>query len=87
MPLETPQVGYDSFSPFQIIVTRETEQGTLVGTMEVRFNADGYTPETVLNSFQALLDFMNTSEEFTVVQAQRTAFGYQPITPTPTPEP
>lgn len=82
MPLQNPEVGYDVFSPFQIVVTHETEQGNLVGTIEVKFNADGYTPETVLASFQELLDYVNESPTFTVVQAQRNAFGYQPISPT-----
>lgn len=82
MPLENPEVGYDAFSPFQIVVTRQTSEGLLNATMQVKFNADGYSPETVLATFQELLDFVNTSEDFNVVQAQRNAFGYQPITPT-----
>lgn len=82
MALGTPEVGYDAFSPFQIVVTHETEQGNLVGTIEVKFNADGYSPEVVIESFQELLDYMSGSSAFTVVQAQRNAFGYQPITPT-----
>lgn len=82
MPLENPEVGYDAFSPFQIVVTRQTSEGLLNATMQVKFNADGYSPETVLATFQELLDFVNTSQDFTVVQAQRNAFGYQPITPT-----
>jgi len=82
MALETPQVGYDAFSPFQIVVTHETEQGNLVGTIDVKFNADGFTPETVLAAFQEFLDYVNASPSFTLIQAQRNAFGYQPITPT-----
>jgi hypothetical protein len=85
MPLESPEVVYDSFSPFQLIVSRQTEQGNLTATLEVRFNADGYTPETVLATFQELVDFVSTSPDFTLLQAQRIASGYQPITPTPAP--
>jgi hypothetical protein len=81
MGLGSPEVGYDAFSPFQIVMSHETEQGVIGCAMEIKFNADGYSPEIVLASFQKLLDFVNTSEDFTVVQAQRNAFGYQPITP------
>lgn len=83
MPLETPEVGYDAFSPFQLVMTRQTEEGLLNATIEVKFNADGYSPETVLAKFQELLDYMNAAPNFTIVQCQRNAFGYQPITPTP----
>lgn len=82
MPLGNAQVGYDAFSPFSVTLTRETSEGLLNATVEVKFNADGYSPETVLATFQELLDFLNTSENFNVVQAQRNAFGYQEITPT-----
>ncbi len=81
MALGDPEVGYDAFSPFTIVMAHETDQGTIGCTMEIKFNADGYSPETVLNSFQELLDFMSTSPNFSLVQAQRNAYGYQPITP------
>lgn len=82
MALESPQVGYDAFSPFQVVLTSDTNEGSLVATVEVKFNADGYSPETVIGKFQELLDYLNAAPNFTLVQAQRNAFGYQPITPT-----
>lgn len=82
MPLENPEVGYDAFSPFKLVMTHETNEGNLVATLDVKFNADGYSPETVLSAFQELLDYMNDAPNFTLVQAQRNAFGFQPITPT-----
>jgi hypothetical protein len=85
MGLGDPQVGYDAFSPFQVVMSRDTEQGRLVFTATVKYNADGFSPETVLNAFQEFLDFLNTGTDFTVDLAQRNASGYQEITPTPSP--
>lgn len=82
MALGTPEVYYDAFSPFTVYMSTDSEQGRLVFRANVSFNADGFTSETVITKFQEFLDFLNTSETFTVDLAQRNATGSQPITPT-----
>lgn len=82
MAFENAQIGYDAFSPFTVVMSRDTEQGRLVFRAEVKYNADGFAPETVVNAFQEFLDFLSTGSNFTVELAQRNAFGYQEITPT-----
>lgn len=81
MAFGDPEVSYDAFSPFTVYMSTDTEQGRLVFRALVSYSADGFTPETVNTKFQEFLDFLNTSETFSVDLAQRNAMGSQPITP------
>lgn len=74
-------VVFDAFAPYSVTFTRETPQGTLFFTATVKFNADGYAPETVETAFQEWLDDLQQSIDFPVHSATRAATGVQTITP------
>lgn len=83
MPYESVSVNFDVFAPFAVVLSRQTPQGNLNFTANVKFNADGFAPETVEAVFQEWLDFLATSPDFPVGTSFRAATGVQNITPTP----
>ncbi len=81
MAFGDPNVVFDQFSPYRITVGKMTDQGRLVASVNVQFNADGFEPQNIEAMFMTLLNHIVTSPDLEVLEASRSASGYQSITP------